>query len=75
MVENDRIADPLDRAAAETENMVQAALSFRKPTGPIANGECHNCGAAVNVGLRWCGPACRDDWEKEQERLARSERE
>lgn len=75
MVENDRIADPLDRAAAETENNLQAALTYRKPTGPLANGECHNCGAGVAEGHRWCGPACRDDWEKERAVLAKAERE
>jgi hypothetical protein len=65
--DNDRIADPLDRAAAETESMIAAAVTFRKPSGPEANGECHNCGADLVVGLRWCNAACRDDWEKEQE--------
>lgn len=64
--DNDRIADPLDRAAAETESAVAAALTFRKPEGPVANGECHNCGAHLAAGLRWCGPECRDDWEREQ---------
>lgn len=65
--DNDRIADPLDRAAAETESMINAAVSFRKPEGPVANGECHNCGAGLHPGQRWCNAACRDDWEKEQE--------
>lgn len=75
MVENDRIADPLDRAAAETDSMLQSALAYRKPSGPIANGECHNCGAPVDDDHRWCGPACRDDWEKDQVRAANAERE
>ena len=75
MVENDRIADPLDRAAIETENMMQAALTYRKPTGPVANGECHNCGAHLDDGLRWCNAACRDDWEKEQAIQAKAERD
>lgn len=65
--DNDRIADPLDRAAAETESLIAAAVTFRKPEGPVACGECHNCGAALATDLRWCNAACRDDWEKEQE--------
>lgn len=64
--DNDRIADPLDRAAAETESHIAAALSVRKPTGPVANGECHNCGAPLSPGLRWCNKACCEDWEREQ---------
>jgi len=64
--DNDRIADPLDRAAAESENMLSAALSVRKPTGPVANGECHFCFAPVADGHRWCDADCRDSWEKEQ---------
>jgi|GEM_PF-1079367 len=66
--DNDRIADPLDRAAAETERAVEAALTFRQPEGPAADGECHNCGETVAPGLRWCNAACRDDWEKDQKR-------
>lgn len=65
--DNDRIADPLDRAAAETESMISAAVSVRKPEGPVATGECHNCGEHVGEGMRWCNAACRDDWEREQE--------
>jgi hypothetical protein len=65
--DNDRIADPLDRAAAETESFIAAATSFRKPEGPVANGACHNCGAPLAPGLRWCDRACCQDWEKDQE--------
>lgn len=65
--DNDRIADPLDRAAAETESAVAAALTLRKPEGPIATGECHCCGAPLSGELRWCDADCRDDWEKDQE--------
>lgn len=65
--DNDRIADPLDRAAAETESHIAAALSVRKPEGPVANGACHNCGAPLAEGLRWCDRACCEDWEADQE--------
>ena len=64
--DNDRIADPLDRAAAETERHTAVALSFRKPVGPLADGECHNCAAPLAAGLRWCDKACCDDWERQQ---------
>lgn len=68
--ENDRIADPLDRAAAETENMIAVAAAYRKPVGPLANGECHNCGALLEADLRWCNKACCEDWEADQKKDA-----
>lgn len=70
--DNDRIADPLDRALAETESAIAAAITFRKPEGPAPIGECHNCGTPLAAGLRWCDRACCDDWEKDQalEKLA-----
>lgn len=46
----------------------QAALSFRHPKGPQANGVCLNCEEALPVSknesipLRWCSVECRDDW-------------
>ena len=64
--DNDRIADPLDRAAAETESAIAAALTFRKPSGPLPIGECHNCGEPLTGDQRWCDKACCDDWEKDQ---------
>lgn len=66
--DNDRIADPLDRAATETEYTIAVALSARKPEGPVADGACHNCGEEVPDGLRWCNAQCRDDWERDQKR-------
>jgi hypothetical protein len=72
--DNDRIADPLDRAAAETESHIAAAISVRKPEGPLAIGTCHNCGATLDPGHRWCGKDCMDDWEADQE-MARRARE
>jgi len=70
--DNDRIADPLDRAAAETESFIAAAASVRKPEGPIANGTCHNCAAPLAAGLRWCDRACCQDWENDQEMARRA---
>ena len=65
--DNDRIADPIDRAAAETEATLAHALTFRKPTGPLANGFCHCCGAPLALPRRWCDKDCCHDWEQEQQ--------
>ena len=40
--------------------------SSRKPIGPEANGECHNCEALVEPGIRWCSSECLFDWQKQQ---------
>lgn len=60
--------DQSDRATAMEEMRRRAAISARRPSGPPANGECHNCGDRLSGDQRWCDEHCRDDWEK-RERL------
>jgi hypothetical protein len=64
----ERTADPSDQASQWEEAYRAAAVATRKPEGPRPNGFCHNCGAPVKPGLRWCDVACRDDWERLQPR-------
>ena len=57
-------SDLIDQANETAEIFRRSALSQRKPEGPAATGYCLNCDARLAPKLRWCGPACRDDWEK-----------
>lgn len=60
------MADIIDDAQKREEEILAAALKYRKPEGPVANGACHNCGAILTKpGARWCDADCRDDWEKQ----------
>lgn len=68
----DRIADPSDLATQQEQRFLDAALTVRKPAGPVANGECHTCGAEVGEGHRWCDKECLTEWEADQVRIARA---
>ena len=68
-------SDLIDQANEAAEIFRRAAISQRAPEGPAATGECHNCGAGLAVGLRWCDAACRDDWEKGRRAIALAPRE
>jgi hypothetical protein len=59
------MADEIDLASDREEIARQSAmLTSRKPETNIgANGRCHECGAPVLPGMRWCDALCRDDWE------------
>lgn len=61
-------SDPMDTATEYEEKILEAALSYRAPEGPAATGVCLDpyCGVPLADGRRWCGPECRDNWEKER---------
>lgn len=50
-----------EREQMETQRAIDAARKC-KPAS-IACGYCLFCGDAVEDGMRWCSPECRDDWE------------
>lgn len=55
----------LDDQATDREMLDrELALQQRKPVGPPAIGQCHNCGTALEGALRFCDADCREDWEK-----------
>ena len=58
------MADIFDRATEREEMDREAALKLRKPEGPKATGYCLECGEAVEDERRWCGPECRDSWQR-----------
>ena len=60
------MSDIADRADREVGAALNAAIAFRKSTGPIPNGKCHYCHSSVPIGTRWCDSACKEDWDKEQ---------
>ena len=60
------MADPVDRSDQESEAFLTAAMSKRRKEGPVANGKCFCCGAALAHGLRWCDRLCREDWELDE---------
>lgn len=66
--------DEIDRAAEHIERERAGLLAQRKPSGPVACGKCYYCNAVVSQGLRFCDALCAQDYEAEQETLARQGR-
>lgn len=58
------MADEADIASDREElDRSLAIMAARKPM-MLATGECHNCGASVPSGAKFCDVDCRDDWER-----------
>lgn len=58
---------PLDAAAEHAERLLEAARAYRAPVGPKATGRCQDphCDEEIDEpGRRFCGPDCRDAYEK-----------
>jgi hypothetical protein len=64
--------DKNDQATKLEEMEREAAVARRKPEGPPPTGECLYCGALLKDGRRWCNQYCRDDWQREQDAIARN---
>lgn len=58
--------DIYDQATERENQERERALKIRRPDGPQALGWCLHCETAVPEGRRWCGPECRDDWQRAQ---------
>lgn len=56
-IEHGQEREQLDRALAI------AAAAKSAPVLPWT-GECYNCASRMQVGMRFCGPECRTDWEQ-----------
>ena len=61
--------DEIDLSSERAELAREAAATLRRPTGPQPNGMCHWCSEDVPDALRFCGPECRDLWDKYRARL------
>lgn len=66
------MTDDADRAEADIEIELDAAIHARKREGPIACGACHYCGEPLRPGLRWCDRSCEAMWEYETDRMAQN---
>lgn len=66
--------DEADRAQDHMEREQRGLLAQRKPSGPVATGRCNYCRAVVAQGLRFCDALCAQDYETEQDKLARQGR-
>lgn len=62
--------DEADKAQQQNEILDRAHLeqSRRDTGGAVATGECLFCEEPLPSGLRWCGPECRDGWQREADR-------
>jgi hypothetical protein len=60
------MSDDADRAEEIIEQTVVEALAAarRAKRDGRATGRCLWCGEKTGQGRRWCGPDCRDDWER-----------
>ncbi len=60
------MADIADLASDSAEFFFDLAQRHRQETAPviIATGYCLDCDEALPAGQRWCGPECRDKWQR-----------
>lgn len=59
------MSDNLDRASDYEEQERAAAVTKRRPQGPVPTGYCHNCDEPLaDDHSRWCGVECREDYER-----------
>lgn len=63
--------DDIDRAQAQEEMAREFAIANAKGSTLLATGECHNCGASVPDGHRFCDVDCRDDYQRDIARRCR----
>ena len=57
--------DDIDRAQDQAEKILAANLACAYVAVLPATGDCHNCGASVPDGHRFCDSDCRDDYERQ----------
>lgn len=65
------MGDIADRADVEIEMMLRGAMAKTKPVPAKHEGDCY-CGE--HLGIRFCGPDCRDMYEKEESARQRAGR-
>jgi hypothetical protein len=70
--------DPIDLAQARESYLREKALrdhqAWAEKTKPaLKAGLCNNCDEPVEAGARFCGPECRDDWQRRIDAVLRSQ--
>lgn len=59
--------DDADITAARDEAKAPARLAAsHRPDDPVPTGRCLYCDEILDDYSLWCGPGCRDQWQKEQ---------
>lgn len=58
------MTDDIDMAQERELATLALQLAVRKPEGPPANGRCLTCDTPLSIGLRWCDPLCRDEFDR-----------
>lgn len=60
--------DAADRADVDEERLLAASIAAIRDRTATAlyTGQCLYCEAFIAAPRRWCGPECRDGWEREQ---------
>lgn len=62
------MTDDVDHANEVAERFREQARQERPKVEPLPPiGSCYECGDDVPGDLRWCSPACRNDFEAAQE--------
>jgi len=67
------MSDMVDLAQEQSERLEEIRLRncrLQAQAAPLPTGVCFNCGELVMDSLRWCDIECRDDWERQQRRMA-----
>lgn len=59
------MSDNLDIASEREELARQAAITSKRPMGPVATGRCLHCDEIVADAQRWCDVDCRDAWQRD----------
>lgn len=63
------MSDIADKAQDHIERQLPHTIAgSKKPEGPEANGRCHYCDEIVADEHRWCDTACRDAWQRDNQR-------
>lgn len=66
------MSDNLDIASEREELARQAAITTKRPTGPVATGRCLHCDEIVADIQRWCDVDCRDAWQRDAKHRPRA---
>jgi hypothetical protein len=66
------MADNADRADVEIERATQQAIKQSRAGAMRPLGACYWCGDAAPPAGLFCGPDCRDDWQRERDARARN---
>lgn len=58
------MADFADKSSELSEQLLDIALTHKKPEAPGYTGKCFFCGEPINQPKRWCDVECRDLYDK-----------